>query len=195
MPRQIDPTNRYADVLVKLIPTEVIGAYMVIVGFITPSLAGARWIALGASLCLLVMTPFYLRLGHDVQRRDQLIFTSLSFVVWVYWMGGPFQLWGIHIPQIASIILVLWTLLIPFINQPKIVKGQVVRIGTNKPDLIEGTEVGVVWDDDMDRYVGQKARITGYDKKSRTVKLDVDGGKYAWFEGWIRIPTSNGETK
>lgn len=89
MPRQIEPTNRYADVLVKLIPTEIIGAYMVIAGFISPSLAGARWISLTASLFLLLITPFYLRLGHDVRRRDQLIFTTLSFVVWVYWMGGP----------------------------------------------------------------------------------------------------------
>jgi len=195
MPRQIEPTNRYADVLVKLIPTEIIGAYMVIAGFISPGLPGARWIALSASLVLLVIIPFYLRMILDVQRRDQWIFTSVSFVVWVYWMGGPFQLWGIHIPQIASIILVLWTLLIPLVNRPKIVRGQVVRIATNKPDLIEGTEIGVVWDEEMDRYVGQWARITSYDKMSRTVKLNVDGGKYAWSEEWIRIATFNGETK
>lgn len=195
MARQIEPANRYADVLVKLIPTEIIGAYMVIAGFISPGLRGARWIALGATLFLLVIIPFYLRMIMDVQRRDQWIFTSLSFVVWVYWMGGPFQLWGIHIPQIASIILVLWTLLIPLINRPKIVRGQLVRISSNKPDLIEGTEIGVVWDDEMDSYVGQEARITSYDKKSRTVKLNVDGGKYFWSEDWIRIPTSNGETK
>jgi hypothetical protein len=195
MPRQIEPTNRYADVLVKLIPTEIIGAYMVIAGFISPGLPGARWIALSAGLVLLVIIPFYLRMILDVQRRDQWIFTCLSFVVWVYWMGGPFQLWGIHIPQIASIILVLWTLLIPLVNRPKIVRGQLVRIATNKPDLIEGTEIGVVWDEEMDRYVGQEARITSYDKMSRTVKLSVDDGKYAWSEEWIRIATFNGETK
>ena len=194
MPRQIEPTNRYADVLVKLIPTEIIGAYMVISGFFS-GFPGARWIALGASLFLLIIIPFYLKMIMDVQRRDQWIFTALSFVVWVYWMGGPFQLWGIHIPQVASIILVLWTLLIPLINRPKIVKGQVVKIATNKPDLIEGTGGGIVWDEEMDKYVGQKARIKSYNKKNKTVKLDVDDGKYDWSEEWIRIPTSNGETK
>ena len=195
MTRQIEPTNRYADILLKLIPTEIIGAYMVIDGFISPSLANARWIALGASSFLLVMTPLYLRKWYNVQRRTQLIFMSLSFVVWVYWMGGPFKLWGIHIPQIASIILVLWTLLIPFFNQPTLAKGQEVQIVTKKPMIVTSNEAAVIWDEDMDEYFGKKARITRYDRKKQIVELDIDHGKYKWSVEWIRLPTSNGDNK
>ena len=55
---------------------------------------------------------------HNVRIKAQIILTTLSFPVWVYTIGGPFQLAGIYQPQIASCILVLWTLVIPLVITP-----------------------------------------------------------------------------
>ena len=73
-----------------------------------------------AFFVLLVLTPLYLAKIHDVRGKTQLVLTSLSFVVWVYTLGGPFQMVGWYQPQIASCVLVLWTLVVPlFIESPK----------------------------------------------------------------------------
>ena len=152
MARQIEASNRYGDVLLKLIPTEIVGAYMVTDGFIPPGTAFAKWIALGAGGFLLVITPFYLHKLYKVHDRVQIFFTTASFVVWVYWMGGPFKLWGIHSSPLASVILVLWTLLVPLVNLPKkFNKGQTVQILTKKPVVVPGKYSAVIWDEEMKR--------------------------------------------
>lgn len=45
--------------------------------------------------------------------KTQLTLTALSFTVRVYTLGGPFQMIGLYQPQIASCVLVLWTLIVP----------------------------------------------------------------------------------
>jgi site-specific recombinase len=104
----------------KLIPSEIVATYMAVAGLwaggimfgdadITSLVA---WIVFGF---LLVMTPVYLRMVHKVPEVLQIVFTTLSFAVWVYWLGGPFELAGWHQPQLASIGLALWTLLMPLV--------------------------------------------------------------------------------
>ena len=68
---------------------------------------------------LLVVTPFFLWRVHQVKRITQLIFTSLSFVAWLYTMGGPFREWGIYEPWIGAVLLVLWTLVVPLFLNPQ----------------------------------------------------------------------------
>lgn len=117
MPREIKTDQKYRDKLLKLIPSEIIAAYMVISGLIPES--KAKWGLLIVSVVLLVLVPFYLRKIHDVQPIPQIIFTALSFVVWVYTLGGPFKLWGLYEAWIGSVVLVLWTLLIPLVVKAK----------------------------------------------------------------------------
>jgi len=62
---------------------------------------------------LLILTPIYLRKVANVQNRSQLVVTTLSFVIWVYTLGGPFVVWGLYYPLVASVLLVLWSLTIP----------------------------------------------------------------------------------
>jgi hypothetical protein len=73
------------------------------------------WVVFGV---LLVLTPIYLVKIHNVRIKAQIVLTTLSFPVWVYTIGGPFQMAGIYQPQIASCILVLWTLIIPLVIAP-----------------------------------------------------------------------------
>ena len=112
--------------LLKLIPTEIIAAYMAVHGIFQGQvieLGGAdvtRFVGWTVFFVLLVLTPLYLAKIHSVRGKTQLVLTTLSFVVWVYTLGGPFQMVGWYQPQIASCVLVLWTLVVPlFIESPK----------------------------------------------------------------------------
>jgi len=118
MPREIQSYNRYKDRLLKLVPTEIVAAYLVIEGIIPSDAPSAPMVSLLSSIVLLVLVPFYLKRSMSVKRTKQIVFTMISFVVWVYSLGGPFAYYGLYIGYIGSVILVLWTLLIPFFYKP-----------------------------------------------------------------------------
>lgn len=114
MARQIKPDQTYRDKLLKLIPSEIVAAYMVIIGIIPDNYA--KWGTLIVSIVLLILTPFYLKRLEKVANNVQVVFCSLSFVVWVYslgGLGGPFAQWNVYEPWIGSIVLILWTLMVP----------------------------------------------------------------------------------
>ena len=117
MAREIREDQNYRDRLLKLIPSEIVAAYLVLSGIIPRE---AKLGTLIVSIILLVLVPFYLWRLHNVQRTSQLMITTISFVVWVYSLGGgPFAVWELYEPWIASVILVLWTLVIPLVVNPK----------------------------------------------------------------------------
>ena len=131
MARAIRPDQDYKSKLLKLIPTEIIAAYMAVHGIFQGQviqLGGAdvtRFVGWTVFFVLLVVTPLYLARIHDVRGKTQIVLTMLSFCVWVYTLGGPFQMVGWYQPQIASCVLVLWTLIVPlFIESPR-AKGAV----------------------------------------------------------------------
>jgi hypothetical protein len=109
----------YGDKLLKLIPGEVVAAYITIDGIIPFDAGSAKWVSLAVSLVLLVAIPLYLTKTLAVENARQVVFTMGSFLVWLYSLGGPFKLWAaatgipFHVPYIGSILLILWTLLIP----------------------------------------------------------------------------------
>lgn len=136
MGREINATQPYTDKLVKLIPTEIVGAYMVLAGVLGygggTSSEGATASHLAVLpdepalkitlvrivfFALLVLTPLYLKRIGRVTNIVQLVVSTLSFVVWVYTLGGPFIDWEIYHPLIGSVVLVLWSLTVPlFVN-------------------------------------------------------------------------------
>jgi hypothetical protein len=116
MARQIKPAENYREKLLKLIPSEIVAAYMVLMGIIpAENPNSAKWWTLIISLVLLILTPFYLKRFERVANNIQVAFCSFSFIVWVYSLGGggPFVHWNAYDPRIASIVLILWTLAIP----------------------------------------------------------------------------------
>jgi hypothetical protein len=117
MAREIRQDQNYRDRLLKLIPSEIVAAYLVLSGIIPGEATLGTLIVF---IVLLVLVPFYLWRLSNVQRTSQLIITTISFAVWVYSIGGgPFADWGLYEPWIASVILVLWTLVIPLAVNPK----------------------------------------------------------------------------
>lgn len=109
--------NDFKDRLVKLIPSEIVTAYVTIQGLIS-GYAGAgnkeklMWIVFGA---LFLLTPVYLYFITEVRKWGQIIFTSIAFVIWVIAIGSPItSILDFPSVFIGSVLLVVYTLLIPF---------------------------------------------------------------------------------
>jgi hypothetical protein len=124
MAREINTQDDYQSKLLKLIPSEVVGAYMVIQGVIPKEETGRYGLAACVGLscvaaALLAAIPFLLKKLHHVDSGAQIVATSVAFIVWVYSLGGPFLAWGpylgvtIYQPWIGLTLLVLWTTLVP----------------------------------------------------------------------------------
>ncbi len=124
MAREVADQNPYQDKLLKLIPTEIVGAYMFLSGVVSGGPESAAQTAgnvLDDNLiyivffALLALTPLYLWRVSNVTNVVQIIVTTVSYVVWVYTLGGPFSIWGIYSPAAGSVFLVIWTLAMPML--------------------------------------------------------------------------------
>ncbi|MBN1197215.1 MAG: hypothetical protein JXA62_07395 [Candidatus Aminicenantes bacterium] len=111
MARQIRTAQRYSDRLLKLIPSEIIAAWVAVQGII-PQDSGP-WAITAAAILLMVLTPLYLCRFQQVRRPGQLAASTVSFIVWVYTLRGPFVFWGLYRSWLASVILILWTVTVP----------------------------------------------------------------------------------
>jgi len=113
----------FKDRLVKLIPSEIVTAYVTIQGLIagvevnTAADTGNKEILLWIVVILLfIMTPIYLYFVMDVKKWPQIIFTSIAFLIWVMVIGGPLKdINGLSTQFIGSILLIFYTLFIPII--------------------------------------------------------------------------------
>ncbi|MCP5102427.1 MAG: hypothetical protein GY950_03560 [bacterium] len=111
MARQIKTTEDYMGRLLKLIPSEMVAVYMAIQGFVP-----AEQAKLGLSIIsvvILVLIPPYLKFIQKVESATQIIVSTLSFIIWLYGIGGPFVHFNVHEPWIASAVLLLWTTFVP----------------------------------------------------------------------------------
>lgn len=133
MPREIKSSSeKFSTTLVKLIPSELVAAYTAILGLLqtgdpknpfTPlqlqsGPALIEWVLWGTLIVVLVLTPVYLKRIEGVKSTRQLAFTTGSFLIWAYSLGGIFEFKGWHLPLLGGIILILWTLLIPLFARP-----------------------------------------------------------------------------
>ncbi len=117
MGRAIEQDNSFLQVLLKLIPSEVIAVFIFVQGVMPRVLVPHLVIA----LLLVCMTPIYLYWAGGVRSRQQLVISTLSLVVWIYAMGaGPFRFvrppW--YEPWHGAVALAIWTLIPPmFLSQ------------------------------------------------------------------------------
>jgi hypothetical protein len=110
------PPDDFKNRLVKLIPSEIVAAYITIQGIIAGAAVSGNkdlliWIVF---LVLLILTPVYLFKITRVRKVEQIVFTTLAFVIWVIATGSPVkEIAGFEAGFIGSILLVLYTTLIP----------------------------------------------------------------------------------
>jgi hypothetical protein len=117
MGRSIEQENSFFQVLLKLIPSEVIAIFVFLQG-VMPSLLVPHLVV---ALLLIAITPFYLARAAGVASRPQLIVSTISLAVWIYAMGmGPLRFvprpW--YEPWHGAVVLALWTLVPPMFLTP-----------------------------------------------------------------------------
>jgi hypothetical protein len=107
--------------LVKYIPAEIIAVYLFINGIVTALTAPSAVLSWGVFALLLLLTPLYIwRVTNDKALPpawDQMLVAFISFAVWVFAIGGPFTTLVWYNPLYGSILVALFTLVIPMIRK------------------------------------------------------------------------------
>jgi lysylphosphatidylglycerol synthetase-like protein (DUF2156 family) len=80
--------NNYRERLLKLLPSEMIVAWTVLQGLIMAHRGNPRLLIAISFICLLTMTPLYLRVVCRVRKEMQIVLTTAAFVIWVMALGG-----------------------------------------------------------------------------------------------------------
>ena len=106
----------YLDRLLKMIPAEVVGLYLVGSGFIPTTASGV--IMLWAVICLAAVVAIRVYGTADPENSlppqvAPVIISSVAFVIWVYTLGGPFAAFKVHVPYIGSLLVLTWTFFVP----------------------------------------------------------------------------------
>jgi len=125
MTRSIKSADDYMSRVLKHIPSEIVMAYIAIDGVLRTSynpnvwserqtLQKLLWITLAT---LTVITPLWLWRVMRVRRLSQLFISTLSVVVWLFALGGPFALLDWYEPAFGAIVLPLYTLIVPIISR------------------------------------------------------------------------------
>jgi len=110
--------DEYFDRLFKFIPSELVAGYIFVLGVVN-QLTDAGEIKIFQWLLLIVfciLTPLYLWRVQKVLKVQQHIISLLSFVVWVFALGGPFALSEWYNPVYGAILLPVFTLIVAIIE-------------------------------------------------------------------------------
>ncbi len=120
--------DEYKDRLLKYIPAETVAVYLALSRAITTATnpsdqqgsdeANLLWIVFAV---LLVGTWLYLQRVQKVTKVKQLIISTVAFAVWIFSIGGPFELSfgdpeGWYKPIYGAVLLPLYTFFIPIIE-------------------------------------------------------------------------------
>ena len=108
----------YFDRLFKYIPAELVAGYIFVLG-VVQQLTDAGEIRIFQWLLFIIfciLTPLYLWRVQKVMKVQQHIISLLSFIVWVFALGGPFALSGWYNPVYGAILLPVFTLIVAIIE-------------------------------------------------------------------------------
>ncbi len=111
------PMQWYMERLVKLIPCEVVGLYLVGNGMIPAEtkIATVIWSIVCLLLVVLVRSQATGDKANNISPQWAAVgISSMSFVIWVYNMPGPFQAYNLAIPFVGSLAVLVWTFVVPY---------------------------------------------------------------------------------
>jgi hypothetical protein len=112
MPREITDENNYSTKLIKLVPADFIAGYLVIDKAIPAGSIRKPALTI-ATLIVLVLLFLTLRFVHGIKSWPQILVTCTAFIIWIYSTGGIFVEYDYYYGSIASVLLVLWTFVLP----------------------------------------------------------------------------------
>lgn len=106
--------DNYSDKLLKLIPGEVIGVYLSMVTILKHSKDEvAPFVPWLVFVFGIAATWFYLRVTLKVEHTRQLMLSVLSFCVWAFTIGVPFDQQPWYNGTYAGLMLVAFTFIAP----------------------------------------------------------------------------------
>lgn len=115
--------REYLSRLIKLIPSEVISLYLAGSGVIPQN--QATGLIVWSGFC--VFCVFVVRVygsSPSTRRLDPqwkvVAISIISFLIWLYTLGGPFEAIGIYVPPLGTILVLSWTFLIPYIYKGEV---------------------------------------------------------------------------
>lgn len=115
-----DAFRNYLDRLLKLIPGEIVGLYIVGSGLIPED---RPFILVGWFVfCSLALVLVRVKGTADPEtglgaQKGAVIISLVSFIIWIYSLGGPFKAFpslDIHEPTVGSLMILGWTFIVPF---------------------------------------------------------------------------------
>lgn len=118
--------GQYWDRLKNLIPAEVSAIYIAGHGVIPQ---GEKvGLAVWATACLIFTILFMYKETQRVEGKPKakyppdwmhITISSISFLLWVYALGGPFSEYGVYVPWIGTLIILAWTFVVPYFYKGK----------------------------------------------------------------------------
>jgi hypothetical protein len=109
----------YLDRLMKYVPVEILGAYLICEGVLRSTVQNEIKIAL---LCLLLLglvgTFFYVKIYLKVVRFMQVFMSILAFIVWVFSIGGWFGELGFWKAGYGTIAVIIYAVAVKIIKLP-----------------------------------------------------------------------------
>jgi hypothetical protein len=126
-----NPVKAYFERVALYVPSEIVAAYITVLGLISSTPPRAQGpIAVAIFVLCLILTPVYLSrfAAPNEPRATQLIVSTLAFIIWAYAVGADNGLFGNDILNwyngaIASILLVVFTLIsgaiVPTLRRPQ----------------------------------------------------------------------------
>lgn len=112
----------FLEKLTKLLPGEAISLYLVGSGLI-PSEQKVG-LLVWSVICLIGVVLLRIFGTRDPKKKLavdwwHVVISAVSFIIWVYTLGGPFAAYGVHISWIGSLAVLAWTFFLPiFYNGP-----------------------------------------------------------------------------
>jgi hypothetical protein len=114
--REEEDFKFYLDRLLKMIPGEVVGLYLVGSGFIPKDqpIVLTVW----ALVCLAGVVLIRAYGTADPKHNEppdwiHVAISTVAFIIWVYTLGGPFAAINLYIPYVGSLLVLAWTFFVP----------------------------------------------------------------------------------
>lgn len=111
--------KEYLQRLLKMIPGEIVGLYMIGSGFVPRDkpaiLVGWSVVCLILLIVLRIWGTADPAAGKPSQPVPVAV-SAVAFVIWLYWLGGPFAAYpdhNLHVDYVGSLLVLVWSFVIP----------------------------------------------------------------------------------
>jgi hypothetical protein len=115
---EVSGLNAYAERLMKMIPGEAVGLYLVGAGVLDPAEGPA--LALWTTVCLaaVIVVRVYGTADHALAEPADwrhVTISAVAFLVWIYSIGGPFAAYGVASPRVGALLVLVVTFFAPYV--------------------------------------------------------------------------------